>query len=581
MAWVSWAPRGNMDQRCPSLRAVLRLAIAVALLAPSTSILAATWYVAVDGSDGAAGTNWFTAKQTIQAAVDAAGPDDTVLVSNGLYDAGGRVVYGAMTNRVAITNSITVQSLNGPEATAIQGAGPLGDNAIRCVYVAAGALVSGFTLAGGFTRNSGDAVQERSGGGALCEAAGVLSGCILTGNSADYGGGARGGALKRCLLSGNFASYGGGGSYQGVLDSCLLTDNSTYYWGGGSYSGILYNCTLARNECVYGGGGVYGGTLHNCIVWSNDASMSAADNCEGAGLSYCCTAPDPGGAGNITNDPQFVDMAGDNCRLGPGSPCRDRGNNADVQENADLDGRVRTVNNIVDIGAYEDQDVVLLALAGSHGTIDPSGTIFTSAAADVSFTMRPDAYYHVGQVTTNGSTAGAVTNFAWHNVCANGTVTVAFAEDLAALGTPHWWLAQYGWTQDFDSAETQDQDGDTLWTWQEYAPNSCPTNVNSDGDQYGDAAEFNTGADPARDDSRTYAAITNHPDVYKLYTSNSIMDLSYGEVMMNVVTGTIRVRLTLQTSDELGGNDWTNAGTSVDWQCPAASNRFFFRFLGD
>lgn len=560
---------------------VRRLAIRLVLLATPGLTLAATWYVAAEGSDGAAGTNWVTAKQTIQAALDLAVSNDTVLVSNGIYNAGGRVVFGAMTNRVAITNAITVQSLNGPWETVIQGAGPMGDSATRCAYVGAHGRLSGFMLTDGFTRNSGDAVQERSGGGALCEASGVLSDCILMGNSAEYGGGAHGGALERCLLDGNYAAYGGGGAYRSILDSCLLTDNSTLYWGGGSFSGLLYNCTLARNSAGYGGGGAYGDTLRNCIVWSNDSSMSAADNYEAAGFGYSCTTPDPGGTGNITNDPAFINMAGDNFRLGPGSACRNRGNSADVQGDADLDGGIRVVNHVVDIGAYEDQGVTLLASAGPHGSIDPAGTIFTSAAADVLFTLRPDAYYHVELVATNGSPAGAMTNFFWHNVCANGTVTVAFAADLAALGTPHWWLAQYGWTQDFDNAESQDQDGDTLWTWQEYPPNSCPTNTNSDGDQYGDAAEFNTGADPARDDSRTYAAISNHPDVYNFYTSNSIMDLGYGEVTMSVITGLVRVRLTLQTSDEVGGNRWTNAGAPVDWQCPAGSNKWFFRFLGD
>ena len=71
-------------------------------------------------------------------------------------------------------------------------------------------------------------IVKCSGGGAWCETSGVLSNCVLSGNSASSdGGGSCGGTLNNCMLTGNSASYGGGASY-GTLNNCTLTGNSAY-----------------------------------------------------------------------------------------------------------------------------------------------------------------------------------------------------------------------------------------------------------------------------------------------------------------------------------------------------------------
>src|SRR5258707_477556 len=151
-------------------------------------------------------TTWGTAATNIQTAIDAASAGDLILVTNGVYQTGGRTAGFSLTsNRVAVTKALTVQSVNGPSVTIIQGkqvAGTTnGAGAVRCAYLTNNSVLSGFTLTGGATQ-SGD-----NGGGAWCAAnSAIISNCTVTGNAADNsGGGAYSGTLYSCGLIGNSA----------------------------------------------------------------------------------------------------------------------------------------------------------------------------------------------------------------------------------------------------------------------------------------------------------------------------------------------------------------------------------------
>jgi len=361
-------------------------------------------YVAADSASPVAPfSSWATAATNIQDAADAATVVGAlVLVSNGVYQAGQRAVYG--TNRVVLDKPLTVRSVNGPEATVINGA-----NTVRCVYLSSGAVLVGFTLTNGAAWSASDYPgYEGGGGGVLCESLSVVvSNCVLSGNSASEGGGAYGGTMNNCTLSDNsagdgggatlcildncrltgnsaynsgggaagstlnnctltaniayrgvFIGGGGGGASGGTLNDCMLTDNWAERFGGGAYFSTLNNCTLTGNSAGEYGGGAFNGTLNNCIVYFNTAPNGAYyyQGQYGGILNYCCTSPLPtNGVGNFTSEPLFVDQYGGNLRLQANSPCINAGFNGYAPAGRELDGNPRISGGIVDIGAYEFQ----------------------------------------------------------------------------------------------------------------------------------------------------------------------------------------------------------------------------------
>lgn len=311
-----------------------------------------THYVSPQGSHLAPYATWTTAATTIQAALDVALDGDTVLVTNGVYDTGGAVVHGRMANRIVIPDEVTVRSSNGPGHTFIVGHFSWSDAGVRCAYVGEGARLEGFTLTNGNTRTSGAFFTELSGGGAWCETGAVLSNCTITGNMAHSlgcGGGTYGGTVTHCTIMGNSAHVGGG-TYGSTVDNCVISGN----WamdGGGTYGGAVLSSTVSDNQ-AFDGGGTYDSTLQNCIVYHNAADFRA--NCAHGNVEHTCTIPDPGGVGNITNDPQFVGLPVANLRLRSTSLCIDAGTNQAWMIGAtDLDGYPRIRNGAVDMGAYE------------------------------------------------------------------------------------------------------------------------------------------------------------------------------------------------------------------------------------
>ena len=257
---------------------------------------ATTYYVDVNSTNPVAPyTNWCTASTDIQSAVNVATNGDLILVNDGVYQIGGETVNGfGLTNRVAITLPVTVQSVNGPATTIIEGYqdtnSTVADDAIRCVYLANNAVLSGFTLTNGATRACGDETNEQSGGGAFCDSTNdILTNCVIAVCAANNdGGGVYAGTLVNCMLLNNVSFNNGGGAAQDVLIGCMINGNAANVQGGGVISGALFNCMLTNNYAASdypdfygGGGGAEGSTLCQCTVTGNSAGNygGGVDSC--------------------------------------------------------------------------------------------------------------------------------------------------------------------------------------------------------------------------------------------------------------------------------------------------------------
>ena len=312
------APRGAQAYGLPRL---LALALGIGLLGLAGPSRAATnRYVdglaGNDALDGLAATvaDGHGPKATIQAAINAAAPGDTVVVHPGAYPETVR-----FTTADLILTSLDPADPATVAATLISGA-PAEPGARPGVVFASGAgsgaVLSGFTVSTG----SGRGIHCTDG------ATPTLAHCILRDNHGDLD--RPGGAIlcvdsapliRNTLICGNTSSSGPGG-----LE--LLRSSPQ-----------LLNCTLADNSgagaAEPAGGGLLcrdsNPVLRNCILWGNrDATWPDCPQIVSLGASaptvaYSCVqgglaAGAPGaswGAGNLEADPLFAEPATGNYRL--------------------------------------------------------------------------------------------------------------------------------------------------------------------------------------------------------------------------------------------------------------------------
>lgn len=317
---------------------------------------------------------------TIQDAVDAASPGDTVLLSRGIFRGPG--------NRdVTVSGKdIRIEHRGDPQVCVVdaEGAG-IG-------FFFDGTAVSRETLLRGVSIVDGLGLR---GGGIRCDngATPSIETCIVRNCSAGLGGGiyyfvsaaltTNSGAIEDCTIQSNFSTSGSGGLHIANVDvdSCMIVDNRSDFIGAGvgavGLSGSIRNSVIARNEwtgmssgtgggimvqafnfriesctiafnkgSIGGGAAFFNGdpsaTVANTIVWGNEAlfgapqvwhmsafglSVATFRHCdvEGGEAGIVVSGPPPIVSSIFNIDPLFVDGSAGDFQLSSASPLVDMG----------------------------------------------------------------------------------------------------------------------------------------------------------------------------------------------------------------------------------------------------------------
>jgi hypothetical protein len=336
---------------------------------------------------------------TIQAAINACGNDDVVIVEPNTYTGDGNRDIDFLGKAITVRSTnpddpnvvaSTVIKCNPDDPNAPDDPNDYGNHRGFVFQSGEGSdsIVDGLTIVDGYAEE---------GGGIYClESSPTIMRCNISRNTAEtISGLGKGGGLcltysnakvANCLIGGNTGQIGGGITviYDSPhIENCTISGNGGVGVNCVDSSPVMSNCTVCRND----GGGVLGiassGSITldiaNCILWDNGG---ADETDQISSLEYpsaevtlrvayshiqgCTAHCDDPNDHNASDDPQFVDPNGpdgdpatwqdNDYHLTPTSLCIDAGDpNGDYAGQADIDGhpRVMPEDGAVDIGSDE------------------------------------------------------------------------------------------------------------------------------------------------------------------------------------------------------------------------------------
>lgn len=312
----------------------------------------------VKAGDTGIGTLWTNASGDLQAMINASAAGDQVWVAAGIYQPAlnqsfsmkeGVKIYGGFAGTTE--SSLSQRDLSAGNSSILKGNGNSVINNSSNNLTAASVL-DGFTITSGNADNGGGMLNSN--------ASPTIMNCYFQGNAVDNAGGGifndnASPVIIDCIFSGNTATQGGG----------IYNDNAS--------SPSLTNLTITDNTAGGSGGGIGNENasspiITNCIIYGNSNGIYSFQNSipvvtyslvQGLAADPTAHIPD----GTISYD-LFVDATNGNYQLVTGSPAINGGTNAALPAgiSTDLAGNFRITNGTIDMGAYEYQGVVPVAL---------------------------------------------------------------------------------------------------------------------------------------------------------------------------------------------------------------------------
>ena len=329
------------------------------------------------------------------------------------------------------------------------------------------AILDGFTVKGA---NSNDTYVHDYGGGMFNDSVSpTINNVTFTSCYAVYGGGLYNKSANPILNNVTFLSNrsnNGGGIYNTgsspiltnvkfisnsrcgffningsatILNNCVFNSNSTEFLGGAincyQSSLVINNATFSQNSANNGGAVTFAystGSLNNCIIWGNSAYNQGSQlylTSSNITLNYSCYSTASNDLAldsystiattnhNITTNPKFVDLWGNDFRLMGSSPCINTGLNSYNTQPYDIRGQVRIQNTTIDMGAYEWTSEVDppndCVNPTNGGTIAGDQTIcFYTLAQPITSSTLPTGYIGTIEYKWQSSTTSSTEGFA-------------------------------------------------------------------------------------------------------------------------------------------------------------------------